>query len=118
MIPHHQAGLSDQILANTHVELLLRGQEPLGFAYSGRSLTRISPALTPSTSPSATPASAPCRTSAFTASAGCPWRGVHVLLAGSGFGRLYEIPYRGLKLPRFLPLSGAFAGGVGPICRR
>ena len=35
------------------------------FAYSGRSLTRISPALTPSTPTSASTGSAPCRTRAL-----------------------------------------------------
>src|SRR5947209_4986078 len=42
----------------------LGGRAAGGFAYSGRSLTRISPALTSNTLASATAGPAPCRTSA------------------------------------------------------
>ena len=92
----------------------MRSGEGQSFAYSGRSLTRISSASTPSTPASATPGSAPCRTSALD----------QARLAGPGFTRSYDISYRGVKLPRVsaalgrsylrrgadLPQAGALAG--------
>jgi hypothetical protein len=48
-----------------HVERWLRIRSRKWFAYFAQSLSRISPALTPSTPAIATPGSAPCRTRAF-----------------------------------------------------
>jgi hypothetical protein len=60
------------------------------FAYSGRSLTRMSSAGTPSTPASATRGSAPWRTT------------------DQGFSRSYNISYRDLKLPRVCAGLGRF----------
>jgi hypothetical protein len=66
------------------------------FAYSGRSLTRMSAAATPSTPASASPASAPCRTSA----------GDPAGVADQGFTPPYDISYRGVKLRRLSAALG------------
>jgi hypothetical protein len=39
-------------------------------------------------------------------------------LASSGFTPPYEISYRGVNIPRVLPLLGASRCGKRPICRR
>jgi hypothetical protein len=65
---------------------------------SRRSLTRVSPAATPSTFAGAVCASAPCRMSLLGPTC----------LTDQGFSRRHRISYRGVKLPRVSAAFGRF----------